>query len=757
MAKIISSYQNFVGGELSPKMRGRIDTEIFYKGAERIENFIPYVQGSLNFRTGTKYVHQTRRNKIANLIPFNFNDEQAYLLEFTEEYIRVFKDDGILVEPSKTITDATQANPVVITSASHGYSNGDEIFINNVGGMEEVNGKFYLANNVTANTYELQNLDSVNIDGTGFTAYTSGGISQRIVEVASPYQEEDLFDLDYAQNADVMYIVGLNYEPRKFTRTGATTFTLSTYTRTSDPFTGANNYPATITFYEARLWYGGTNNKPQKVWGSRAADYENHTTGTGDDDALEYTLLSKEVCFVKWMIGLQDFLAIGTTSAEYKVDGGSTSEAITPSNINARTIRSYGSANVRPIRKNELLLFMQKDSRTLRDFEYKFESDTYDANNLMKVADHITEGGVKQIAYQDANPSIIWFVKNNGKLIGLTLDKTEKVFAWHRHYTGANKEDDFISCGVLTQKNGYDQIWFVIKRIIDGVTRYYVEYLTDNIVIPEKIDYSTDLYFRNAMWEKQLEYIHVDCSLSYNGADVGLAASSNLTPSAVTGQDINFTSSTSIFSIDDVGREILKKAINGIGIGRARITEYVSPTQVKCLILKDFDNTDTMLAGNWYLTAIEISGLEYLEGKEVTIIANGGKHPIKTVTDGAITLDGQFSVVHIGLGYTGFFKSMNLANPQYPGGMQTRLKSVNEIGIKFLETLGGEYGTNLNNMEKILYRTILDLLDRPPVLFTGSKLIAFPDDAENDKFLYFKQTNPLPLILQHLMLTINVE
>ena len=79
------------------------------------------------------------------------------------------------IHATGAITGATAADPVVITSNAHGLSNGDKIFISGVAGMVELNEGQYLVANVTANTFELQDEDSADIDGTGFTAYTSGG------------------------------------------------------------------------------------------------------------------------------------------------------------------------------------------------------------------------------------------------------------------------------------------------------------------------------------------------------------------------------------------------------------------------------------------------------------------------------------------------------------------------------------------------------------------------------------------------------
>lgn len=73
---------------------------------------------------------------------------------------------------NKTITGATAANPCVVTAASHGFSDGDLIYISGVSGMTELNGTLYEIDNSTTNTFEL-----VGVDSSAYTAYTSGGVA----------------------------------------------------------------------------------------------------------------------------------------------------------------------------------------------------------------------------------------------------------------------------------------------------------------------------------------------------------------------------------------------------------------------------------------------------------------------------------------------------------------------------------------------------------------------------------------------------
>lgn len=240
MAEVSISQQNWVGGELSPNMRGRFDLPVYANGAERLINFISETSGPARFRSGTQFVNPTRRNQIACLIPFQFNSStsQAYLLEFTNGYIRFYQNNSILTFTAKNITAITQANPGVVTSASHGFSNGDEVIMTGIVGMTQLNGRNFVVANATTNTFTLQDtFGVVNINTTAYSTYISGGTVSKIVEVVSPYLTADLFALKYAQNADAMYLVHPNYEPRKLVRGGATTWSLSLFSRSGDPFT----------------------------------------------------------------------------------------------------------------------------------------------------------------------------------------------------------------------------------------------------------------------------------------------------------------------------------------------------------------------------------------------------------------------------------------------------------------------------------------------------------------------------------------
>lgn len=86
---------NFTSGEISPLMKGRIDVNRYHSGVEVLENFIPLVQGGVNRRTGTQFIEATKDSatKKSRLIPFVASDSEKYLLEFSDQAVRIYEHD----------------------------------------------------------------------------------------------------------------------------------------------------------------------------------------------------------------------------------------------------------------------------------------------------------------------------------------------------------------------------------------------------------------------------------------------------------------------------------------------------------------------------------------------------------------------------------------------------------------------------------------------------------------------------------------
>ena len=746
MARVAVQLTNFTGGELSPRLDGRNDLAKYPTGLKTLENFVVFPHGSAARRSGTQFVAEVKNSSAkTRLIPFEFSTTQTYMMEFGNQYIRFYKDNGQILESNVTISGATQANPVVVTATGHSYSNGDEISITSVAGMTELNNKRYLVANKTTNTFEITDIDGTNINGTGFTAYASGGVANRVYEIATPYLTAELFDLKFAQSADVMYITHPNHEVEKLSRSGHTSWTLTDVDFTDGPYlddnittttlnpgshtvgtgvavvasavTGINGdtgfqatdvgrlirfrdgymkvtaradttnitveiiedlgsstastdfalgafsdttgHPSCVTFFEQRLVFAATLNNPQTIYFSKSGDYENMNENRGgtvaDDDAIIYTIASNQVNAIRFMTATRT-LIIGTAGGEFAVSGGGTDVAITPTNILIKKQSNHGAANVDAIPAGNATLFLQRAKRKLRELAYNFDVDGYVSPDLTILAEHITEGGLTQISYQQEPNQIIWGTRDDGQLVGLTYQREQQVVAWHRHKFGGTFGSGASATGfgvcesvaTIPTDNSEYQTYVIVKRTINSVTRRYVEYINNY-----DFDETDDTTFN-----------FLDSQLEYSGS-----------------------------------------------------------------------------------AATTISGLDHLEGQTVSILADGSTHPDKTVTSGSITLDRSATKVKVGLSYTSLLQTMRLDAGSQDGTSQGKTKRIFDITIRLYESIGVEVGPDLSNMERIPFRSSADAMDSGLGVFTGDKEVEFRGNYETDGFIFVRQTQPLPLTI----------
>lgn len=756
------AYNNFASGELSPSVWGRIDRPFYATGVEVMRNFIPCVTGGTFFRRGFDYVHHTRLNKKAFFITFKFNASQSYTLEFTDLFMRVHKNGGVVLETAKNITGFVPATGVV-TSGTHGFSTGDEVYFSGVVGTTELNGQFYLVVKVDADTFTLKDIDGNVVDTTGFTAYSSGGTVARVYTIASPYAEADLWQVKTAQTADLMYLVHPSYAPYKLTRSGHASWTLATYVRTADPFTGANAYPGAVGFYGGRLWMGATNNDPDVKWGSKGPDattgasqYDNFTVGTAAGDALIYTLTSQNLTAdrILWFGGTPAFMVIGTTGGLYKANGGADGAAITPTNISVTPVSSYGAQDIGQIFVGNQLVYVQAGGLTLRSFEYDLLTDNYFAYDKNILSEDITYPGIIQIVVSQGRPDLIWALRSDGVLLSCTFLNKEEIAGWARQYIGGNGK--VLSIASEPQANAFDRLVICVERTIGGVTRRYVEYQSIDPQVPDLVDYYTaesaefaDIQkYRNMVFEAQKQFIRLDSALILDTTQA-----LDLALSALTGS-VTATAGGSLFEASDVGRYIFIKYLTGEETGVGVITAYISATQVTVFVKQDF-STLSIPASGWYLLADTVRGLGHLEGATIGVVTDGGVHADEVVADGMITLDYPARYIIIGLRYWGYIRTLDLEQGANVGVAQGRLKNVLKVCLKLHNTLGGKYGSTakaLYNMLDMAFRDLSqDFTDRPPMLFSGMKELTNFDDWDIEKRVHIVQDDPLPMTINSLI------
>lgn len=513
MARSAPALSTFTAGEISPRLEGRVTIDKYREGLADLTNMVVQPHGGVTRRPGTQFLGEVKASaNVTRLIPFEFKTSDTYALEFGNQYMRIYRNGlQVLTGSAKAISAITKANPGVFTSNSHGYSNGDEIaLVNTGGGMTELKERNYRVANVTTNTFTLTDLFDVAINTTSFTTYTGSGVSvDKIYEVATPYTSAQINDVRFAQSADVMYLVHPSHAVRTLSRTdhNAWTFATPTFTENTTPsLAGSDNYPSVVTFFEQRLVFAASNNNPQTLWFSKNADYTNFTTGTGDNDALIYTIASNKVNAIRYLSATR-ILNIGTSGGEYVLTTTNGSP-VTPTSTVIRKYSNYGCVNAEVVQVADVTLFAQRGARKVREFRYVGEVDVggYTAPDITVLAEHLTEGGIEEFAFQQEPESIVWARRNDGTLLGLTYRREEEIVAWHKHVlggvfgSGQARVESIIS---LPTDSGEDELYMIVKRTINGQTKQYVE-------VMKTFDFGSDT----------TAAFFVDSGLAYSGSSV---------------------------------------------------------------------------------------------------------------------------------------------------------------------------------------------------------------------------------------------
>lgn len=142
-----------------------------------------------------------------------------------------------------------------------------------------------------------------------------------------------------------------------------------------------------------------------------------------------------------------------------------------------------------------------------------------------------------------------------------------------------------------------------------------------------------------------------------------------------------------------------------------------------------------------------ISGLDWLEGKAVSILADGAVLPRETVKDGKVTLDHEASVVTIGLPYTSEAKTLPLIMQTQDGGFgQGLMKNVNAAAVRVYQSSGVWAGPSEDALREYKQRTV-EQPGSPPELITGEITLAVTPSWSESGQIVFELTDPLPATL----------
>lgn len=502
----------------------------------------------------------------------------------------------------------------------------------------------------------------------------------------------------------------------------------------ADILNSTNNYPQAVSYHEQRRAFAGTNNDPQKIWFTKSGTESNmsYSLPINDDDRIAFKVAAREANTILHIVPLTELLLL-TSSAEWRVTSVNT-DALTPTSISVRPQSYVGSSNVTPVIINNTLVYGASRGGHIRELGYNFQANGFITGDLSLRAPHLFDNyTITDMAYQKAPLPIVWFISSNGRLLGLTYVPEQQIGAWHWHDTthGIFNSVTVIPDGIE------DHPYFVTTRQINGEPVRFIERLES----------------RNFV--NQEEAWFVDAGATFDGTKTGDPITVTSTTGGFTPSDVlQVATGGPNFTVNSVNDAIILTDSAGIK-HRLLIIEHVSSFSVYCHV--DYDlpaELQSVALPTWVLAQDTISGITWLEGEEVSILADGAVHPKRTVLNGSITLDRAVEFAIIGLPIEADVKTLPLVVQTEAFG-QGRVKNINKVWLRVNRSSGIFIGPDEDNLTEYKQRTN-EPYGSPPALKTQEISVLTTPQWDDAGTVFVRQSDPLPLAIVSLTTEVSI-
>ena len=485
---------NFTHGQLSPKMVGRPDLSLYLTGAQRLENCLVIPQGGAQKRFGTTFIQEiTASTNEYMLYRFELNDEKNYLLVWTPLKLEIFINDALVHTIVTPYTAAMlEALEVKFTQTENVLviAHPDIIPHTLVNDGTDATWTFAPAN---IKFLPVQDF-AKNYDSATFTLSATTTGSPRTLTSDIP-----VFNLAHVDGR----FEGLG--PSTATRLGIATITGFTSTTSVtvdilsdfDPsFTtgvigrnvflaevawgGFNDrgWPASCTFFEGRLIFGGSRSLPQNIFGSVVEDFFNFNPGTGlASDAIQETMSTDQVNIIRHVVS-DRCLQIFTSSAEFadpQVDG----DPLTPSTVAILKQTNNGSENVEPVVIDNQTLYVKKGGKGVMSFTFTETSESYQSINTSIISEDLIKNPIDSATLKGStrdDADFTFMVNDDGTLAIYQTLAEQDISAWTPANTNQQTEGKF-----KRVTNVGNDVYFIVERTVNGNVVQYLEKMDFNV------------------------------------------------------------------------------------------------------------------------------------------------------------------------------------------------------------------------------------------------------------------------------------
>lgn len=507
---------NFTAGEFSPLLEGRVELAKYKDAVSKLENFYTFPHGPVDKRPGTRFISTVKTESAkTRLIPFIFSTIQAYVLEFGNNYIRFYKDEGQITSGGPAYEISTTYTTAQIPDLRFTQS-ADILYIcHSAHAPKQLSRTGHTSWTLSAydygdGPYLEENATSTTITPSGTTGsitltasaslFTANDVGRNVrLQQASKWGAAKITGYS---SATLVNATVIDDDDSDFENTSAvTTWRLGSWY--------IDNWPAgQPTFFNNRLVFCNTTAEPNAFWCSRSNDFNSHkpTVRDGsvtDSNAVNRLITDNQVNAIFWLVVDNADMFAGTSDGPFKIWSGSTTEAFSPTKVKVDKQTRDGAANISPSPAGDSILYVSRSTLKVRELSFSFEKDKHLSANLSLLSEHITKPGIAHVEYISEPDSLVYCILTDGSLISMTYKRDENVIAWHKQILGGTGVEVESLAAVPGIGGTFDTLYMIVKRTINSATHRYVEFL-ENRFEPSSLTDKDDAFF-------------VDSGLSYSG------------------------------------------------------------------------------------------------------------------------------------------------------------------------------------------------------------------------------------------------
>jgi len=752
MAKITAAKQNFTSGEITPRLSGRTDLGRYDNAAQTIENFLVQPHGGLGRRPGTQFIREVKTSSAkTRLIPFQFNVEQAYILEFGNRYFRVYKDGGIVV---------SGGNPVEFTTP-YTTAQLDQIKFAQTADVMYIAHPSHAPRKLTRTSHTAWTINEVvlqrgamldqNLTTTTLTANGRTG-SVTITASASTFA-----------STDVGRLVKLHKGFAKITNFSSATSVTATVQELEDGRSELMpSYAAsTLSFHEGDPSTTGLEHN------DRIEDSAGNFITQGFENGMKITIsgTSSNNGSGKLIVDVTDTvitLAPGIDLAAESAGSSFTLNAdlIADSNFSLGAFSDTTGFPAAVAFYEQRLVFAGTSSQPQTiffsqsgDFE-NFERGTNDDDGLVYT---IGSNEVNVIRYLASGRQLIvgtsggeFIVRASGFDEPLKPNNTQ--IKQQTTYGSSNIQPMQVGNATLFLQRAKRKLReLVFSNESDSYVAPDMTILAEHITEGGITAFAYQQEPDSVAWTVRTDGV-LSC-MTYRREEQVVAWHRHII-GGVFGSGTAVVESIAVIPGDLDEDEVYLVVKRTIGGATKRYVERMSGFDFGSDITDAFFvDSGLTYSGS---AATTISGLDHLEGQTVSVLADGSLHPNVTVSSGAVTLQRSVTKAHIGLPFTSKVETLRIDGGSALGSSQGKIKRISEVTIRLFRSVGLKVGTSSSELDIVSFRDSGDAMSTAIPLFTGDKTVEFRGGYDDDATIVIQQDQPLPMTILAIFPTVSV-